>query len=231
MRHTRATLVAAVTATVLLSGCLGGEEGTKAGGGAGPLTLRVGTDDPPGRPGEAQIEELAHRVEELSRGDIRIKAVLDAGGDVRLGPARHTEGQAMVTSTWRLIPARAWDTEGVTSLRALNAPFLITSDELFAEVISGDLADDLMSGLDEAGVVPLALFPEGLRHPFGFEAPLLGPDDYAGEEIRTPTSKTTAAMFESARCDERTTRSRTTRSRRAWSLPISWSRPAPARAT
>ncbi len=95
-----------------------------------------------------------------------------------------------------LIPSRAWDTEGVTSLRALNAPFLIDSDELLDDVVSSDeLADDLMSGLDKAGVVGLALFPEGLRHPFGLKKPLLGPDDYDGQAIRTPTSKTTAAVF------------------------------------
>ena len=95
-----------------------------------------------------------------------------------------------------LIPSRSWDTEGVTSLRALSAPFLITSEALRDEVVASDLADDLLSGLDEAGVHGLALFPEGLRHPFGFEAPLLGPEDYAGEAIRAPTSNTTAATFE-----------------------------------
>ena len=41
----------------------------------------------------------------------------------------------------------------------------------------------------------LALFPEGLRHPFGFDGPLRGPDDYDGETIRSPTSKTAAAVF------------------------------------
>jgi TRAP-type C4-dicarboxylate transport system substrate-binding protein len=195
MRDTRTALLAAAAAAVMLAGCLGGEEGTKAGGDAGPLTLRVGTDDPPGRPGEAQIEEFAHQVEELSGGDIRIEPVLDAGGESDWDQRvirKVRDGDLDMA----VVPARAWDTEGVTSLRALNAPFLITSDELLAEVISGDLADDLMSGLGEAGVVPLALFPEGLRHPFGFDAPLLGPEDYAGEEIRTPTSDTTAAMFE-----------------------------------
>jgi TRAP-type C4-dicarboxylate transport system substrate-binding protein len=194
-RNTRATLLASAIAAVLLAGCLGDKEGTKAGGSAAPLTLRVGSDDPPGRPGAAQIEALAQFVQELSGGDLRIEPVLNAGGD--------TDWDQDVIHKVRdgdldmaVVPARAWDTEGVTSLRALNAPFLITSDELLAEVISGDLGDDLMAGLDEAGVVPLALFPEGLRHPFGFRAPLLGPDDYAGEEIRTPTSNTTAAMFE-----------------------------------
>ncbi|HKP20940.1 MAG TPA: TRAP transporter substrate-binding protein DctP [Thermoleophilaceae bacterium] len=195
LRHTRTAFLATAMAAAVLAGCLGGEGGTKAGGGAGPLTLRVGTDDPPGRPGESQIEELAHQVEELSGGDIRIKPVLNAGGDSDWDQQviRKVRGGDLDMA---VVPSRAWDTEGVTSLRALNAPFLIASDELLAEVISGGLADDLMSGLDETGVVPLALFPEGLRHPFGFEAPLLGPGDYAGEEIRTPTSDTTAAVFE-----------------------------------
>ena len=53
----------------------------------------------------------------------------------------------------------------------------------------------MLAGLDKAGVVGLALFPEGLRHPFGFNGPLRGPDDYAGETIRSPTSKTAAAVF------------------------------------
>ena len=35
----------------------------------------------------------------------------------------------------------------------------------------------------------------GLRHPFGFEAPLLGLEDYQGGEIRTHTSNTTTAVF------------------------------------
>jgi hypothetical protein len=84
---------------------------------------------------------------------------------------------------------------GVTSLRALNAPFLITSDELLAEIVSSELAAAMLSGLDRAGLVGLALLPEGLRHPFGFEAPLVGPDDYEGKSIRTPTSNTTRALF------------------------------------
>ena len=59
-----------------------------------------------------------------------------------------------------MIPSRAWDTEGVTTLQAINTPFLITSDSLLAEVVSGPLADDMMSGLDDIGVVGLALLPE-----------------------------------------------------------------------
>ena len=34
-----------------------------------------------------------------------------------------------------------------------------------------------------------------MRHPFGLRGPLLGPDDYAGQAIRSPTSATVEAMF------------------------------------
>ena len=63
-----------------------------------------------------------------------------------------------------MIPARAWDTEGVTSLRALNAPFLVTSDNLTAQIVTGVLAPEMLAGLETVGVTGLALIPEGLRH-------------------------------------------------------------------
>jgi TRAP-type C4-dicarboxylate transport system substrate-binding protein len=76
-----------------------------------------------------------------------------------------------------MIPARAWDTEGVTTLQALQAPFLITSDESLDEIVQSDLQKRLLAGLDAADVVGLALVPEGLRHPAGFDGPLLSVKD------------------------------------------------------
>jgi TRAP-type C4-dicarboxylate transport system substrate-binding protein len=87
-----------------------------------------------------------------------------------------------------VIPARAWDTEGVTTLRALHAPFLVTSEPQLARISRDPVAGELLAGLDRAGVVGLALVPEGLRHPFGFRHPLLSQRDYAGQTIRTPRS-------------------------------------------
>jgi TRAP-type C4-dicarboxylate transport system substrate-binding protein len=189
-------VLAAFLLACALGACSSDEEATKAGGSSGPVTLRIGTFDVQGTPGADQIEEFARSVEKLSDGDIRVKPVFHAAGD---GPdwdqrvaRKVTDGELQMG----LIPSRSWDTEGVTSLRALNAPFLITSDELVAEVVSGELASELMSGLEEAGVVGLALLPEGLRHPFGLKRPLLGPANYEGKAIRTPTSRTTTAVFE-----------------------------------
>ena len=62
----RAHQLVALTAVVALAGCGATDEGTKAGGQAAPVILRIGTDDSPGRPAADQIEEFARQVDELS---------------------------------------------------------------------------------------------------------------------------------------------------------------------
>jgi TRAP-type C4-dicarboxylate transport system substrate-binding protein len=95
-----------------------------------------------------------------------------------------------------LIPARAWDELGVTSLQALQAPFLVSSEHLVEQVVQSELAAELLAGLDQAGVVGLALLPESLRHPVGFEHPLLRPADFSGATIRSPPSNVSHRLLE-----------------------------------
>jgi TRAP-type C4-dicarboxylate transport system substrate-binding protein len=186
---------AVLLAGLAFAGCFGGDSGTKAGATRGPVTLRLATDDPTDRPGSDQVAEFAHRVGALSGGDLAIEPVLNAGGDGSDWDQQVARKVRDGTFDMALVPTRAWDTEGVTSLRALSAPFLVTSDALLDEVVASDLADRLMSGLDDTGVHPLALWRESLRHPFGFGKALRGPADYDNRVIRTPTSSTTDAMF------------------------------------
>src|SRR5262249_5206838 len=145
------------------------------------LVLRVGTDDEPGRPAADQILAFARNVDLASHGSIRIQPAWHAAGD---GPNWDQRVARMVERNeieMGLIPSRAWDTEGVTSLQALNTPFLITSDELLDKVVSSDVSGKLLAGLSAAKVHGLALFPEGLRHPFGIKRALMGPGDYDGK--------------------------------------------------
>jgi TRAP-type C4-dicarboxylate transport system substrate-binding protein len=192
------TVILLVALAVLTASCVGAEEvpPPKSGGDAEPRVLSMGTDDFPDRAPAEQIEEFARRVEELSDGQLRIEPVWRAGdGDPewdQVVARKVISGELDLAN----VPSRAWDTEGVDSLRALNAPFLIATDELLDAVVTSDLADEMLAGLEGAGVVGLTLVPEGLRHPFGFEQPLLGPDDYRDGQIRAPYSATTRAMFE-----------------------------------
>jgi TRAP-type C4-dicarboxylate transport system substrate-binding protein len=197
-RRTLKAMVVAVAAAMVLAACTGGSAGNKAGGEAAPVRFRIGTDDDdPGRPGGAQIQEFARHVQQRSNGRVRIEPVWQAAGE-----GADDWDQVVARKVVRgeldmgMIPARAWDTEGVTSLRALHAPFLVTSDELVGRIVKGELAPEMLAGLEKIGVTGLALLPEGLRHVFAFGDPPLSPADYHGMGIRAPTSKTTYAAFQ-----------------------------------
>src|SRR6476469_11043305 len=85
------------------------------------LTLRVGTDDDDGRPAGAQILEFAAQVADRSGGAITIEPTWHAAGEDIPNWDQAVAG--LVTSgdlEMGLIPTRAWDMLGVTSLQALN---------------------------------------------------------------------------------------------------------------
>lgn len=159
-------------------------------------TLRIATDDEPGRPAADQIEEFARRVKELSGGTVLIEPVWKAVGEDR-DDWDQAVARGVVAGDFdmALVPARAWDTEGVNTFAALHAPFLVTSSALMAKVAEPDVADGMLAGLDKLGVSGLAMFPEGQRMFFSFFGPILNPADLAGKSVRAPRSDTTYALL------------------------------------
>jgi TRAP-type C4-dicarboxylate transport system substrate-binding protein len=198
---TRSGLAACVAVAAVLvtagTGCDTGDA-SKAGGSSERLTLRLATAEQLGRPSASAIEEFARQVEALSDDRTRVEVVWEASGD-SAGAWDQQVARAVSSGQFELgwIPARAWDTEGVTSLRALQAPFLITNDALVQEVVRSPLADEMLRGMKEAGVVGLGLFPSDLRHPVGFEKPMLTAADYKAATMRVPRSRTSYALFRS----------------------------------
>ena len=81
-------------------------------------------------------------------------------------------------------------------MAVLQAPFLVTSPEQADRVVADPVAQDLMAGLDEIGLVGLAMVPGGLRHPFGYAGPLLVPDDYAGHGFNVHPGDGAAAIVD-----------------------------------
>ena len=162
------------------------------------VTLRIGTDDGPDMPGAQQIKHFAGEVARLSGGAVTIKPVWNADGS----QPHWDQYVARMVMDGRLelamVPSRAWDDVGVESLRAITAPFLVTTDTLTAKVVSDKgMVRQLTSGLPAVGVSALGVYPEGLRHPFGFEGPLRGAADYRGGVVRAAWSRGTTALFDS----------------------------------
>ena len=157
---------------MILSGCVDGGASTKAGGDAEPVALRIGTADGPGTPAADQIDEFVRQVDDLSGGLLQVEPMWEAAG-----PDQDDWDQQVARLVVSgdvdlgMIPARAWDTEGVTTMRALHAPLLVAADDLLDRVVTDGIAEEMLAGLDAIGVTGLALVPEGLRHVFSFGDP------------------------------------------------------------
>jgi TRAP-type C4-dicarboxylate transport system substrate-binding protein len=188
----RSLAAIAVIGTAISAGCSGGD---KAGGSGGIVTLRLATDDAPDATASQQIKEFARQVRRLSDGRLRIHVGWQANGtDQRYRRAFDQQTARKVIDgkyELALVPARAWDVFGVTSLQAIQTPFLVNSDALLDKVTSDPVVEKMLSGLDHVGVVGLALWPEALRHPVGFGHPLRSRSDFAGKGIRAIRSKLT----------------------------------------
>lgn len=164
-----------------------------------PVILRLAVADQEGRPSDPYVREFIEQVNTLSNGSITIQPIWDAGADTtpsfEPGIVKAlNEGQYDLG----LAGARAFDTQGITSFQALQAPFLITNDALSKAVATSDLATQMLDSLSSTEVVGLTLWPEDLRHPFSTtpNKPILAPEDFAGSTIRAVPSDVTYTLLE-----------------------------------
>jgi TRAP-type C4-dicarboxylate transport system substrate-binding protein len=163
-----------------------------------PLVLTLATDDSPDYISADQITAFAEHVAELSDGAIEVSPDWNSNNDIG-----HDWDQAAAqlvidgSHELGLVPSRAWDVLGVTSLQALSVPMLITDRSLEVAVITDQgITSELLKGLDEVGITGLSLYPEELRRPFGFSEALVEPDQFAGAAVRVPTSAASTLLYE-----------------------------------
>jgi TRAP-type C4-dicarboxylate transport system substrate-binding protein len=134
-----------------------------------------------------------HAVERLSHGNVRIELHSNWRSN-EVHAERGTladlrEGKVAIAK----ITARAWDTLGVKSLQALQAPLLVDSLQLERRVITGPVGAKMLDGVRAAGVEPVALLPGPLRLPLGVTRDLRGPGDYRGALIGVRPSAVASA--------------------------------------
>ncbi len=193
----RTAIALGAALVVALGGCTAAPETDKSGGTPEPLRLTLGTPDHEGQPGADQVRAFLDEVDGLSEGRIEVDTRWEVSGDGtddwdQVAARKVVDGELDLA----FIPARAWDVEGVDSLRALHAPFLVTSEASLDAVVSSDLAVEMLAGLQDAGVTPLALLPEGFRFLFAFGDPARSLEDLRGRGVRAPYSATTYAVHE-----------------------------------
>lgn len=189
-RSTAALIGLTLGLACLVAGCAGHVEGPS-------LVLTLVSPDPPSEPNGPAIQHFAQEVARRSSGTIRIHPVWDLTKE-GVDDWDQVVATAVADGTYDLglVPSRAWDVLGVTSLRALNTPFLIGSDAAMRAVLASEVRSDLLAGLSSAGVEGIDLWPSEMRRFFGIGEPLVRPADFLGEQIRSPTSRTVTALLQ-----------------------------------
>lgn len=179
MRLLSSWTVGLVVGAVVLSGCR--LTGDRAGGDLAPAPVVVTAISTRGDEMRAYVDtvtRLSHghlvlqgaaskwHVHQLSAEPDAIKAVAD--------------GQA----TLGLVPARAFDTVGVASFDALDAPLLVDSLAFETKVLdSSDLTGPMLAGLRPLGLTGLGILPGPMRKPVGLSHELVAPGDYRAARI------------------------------------------------
>ena len=189
MRLRSLLLPVMAASAALLAGC--GSSTNKATGAraAKPVVLTLATNNS----ADDDIGAWTRAVERLSHGSIRIalrnkwradETFSERGtlADVRAGRVDAAR-----------IAARAWDTLGVKSFQALQAPLLVDSLALEERVLTGSLGAEMLAGVRTAGVEPVAVLPGPLRRPLGVSRDVLGPEDYRGGRIGSRPAGVAAA--------------------------------------
>jgi TRAP-type C4-dicarboxylate transport system substrate-binding protein len=188
--RTRALALVAALAAVGLPAC-----STQISGPS--LVLRLASPDPADGDTAAPIRHFVDEVDQLSDGTVRIKPVWDVTPEGTRDWDQVT-AQTVIDGVnhLALVPTRAFDTMGVKTLRALSTPLLVTSPAALEAVLESSVRERLLSGLTRVELVGIDIFPDSMRHPFGYGEPLLDAEDYQGSLIRTPTSETSARFFQ-----------------------------------
>ena len=179
MTTTTRVLVATGLVAALLSGC--GDPASRTGATVEPLTLRPATGGGAGV-GNDVMDALAAVT---AKGSVHVAVPPDAD-HVTPGADRTLELLTTGAADIGVIRSGELVTAGASSLKGLQAPFVVTNNEQAAAVAADTIAAKAMADLPKIHLVGLALVPGGLRHPFGYgDKPLLGAADYRAATINT----------------------------------------------
>ena len=192
-----ATVSAGIVLALALAGCGEVEDpvGDKAGGSSPTVTLTMGTTDWRGRPDTPTVEYFLQRLTALTHGSVKVDVRWgDTNGDTDFEQALARQVRAgQLDLGW--VGSRAFDTLGVKSLQAIQAPFLITDIQVMGKVAQDPVAHRMLAGLEPSGFIGLALFPGELRHPVGIRKALASLGDFKAARVRTPTSNASDAVL------------------------------------
>ena len=177
----RAARLLVLVGLVTTAACAGAavDSTPKSGGPDDPVVLVLTNNDSGGNTETAPaIARFVDRVAEVSDGRLVVRVEADPLAWATDGREVTAVARGEADLGW--VGTRALDLLGIDTFRPLHAPLLVDGYHAQAAVVHDRVADDVLAGLTDLGVEPLALLADELRFPASARRPLLTPDDWAG---------------------------------------------------
>ena len=118
-------------------------------------------------------------------------------GDIEAQP-KMIEDVRVGTIDMAIVGVRAFDSLDVNSFDALMAPMLIDSYELEQAVFEAGIPEQMLTSLDETGVVGVAVLPAALSRILGTTHPFVTVDDFADQTVYAQNSDVGSANIRRA---------------------------------
>jgi TRAP-type C4-dicarboxylate transport system substrate-binding protein len=191
-----AIIIAALVAVAAAAG--GAYAGPPSTGAGQPLALTLETPSSPGRPASNLADAFAARVKALSHGRMMVKVVYgESPSATTTWPWLRTHLNNVRTNKVQL--ATVWgasmELAGVKTVRALYAPFQLTSKAAASRATRGPIAAKILDGFNGSGLTGLTLAPQGLSRIYAAKKPLEALAAFRGASIRTPYGPTSVAVL------------------------------------
>ena len=190
------TAVATATAVVLALTATACTAVDRAGGKAAQDVTTLTFGQPNDAEPPDQLVAWAERVLEASDGTV----VIEFENGWRLGETSYEADTLAdvkageVDLAW--VGARAFDRVGVTDFQALLAPLAVDSHDLQQAVFEAGIPEEMLAGVQTAGVQGIGVLPGPMRKVMGVEHPFVTPDDFTGQVVGTQDSAQSVETLE-----------------------------------
>ena len=156
------------------------------------ITLRAADNQPETYPTVLGLRAMADYLAEASDG--RITMEVFAGG--QLGDERSTIEQAQLGVIDIVRTSTSPVGEFYAPMGVYSLPYLFRDEAHFVNVLEGEVGEELLAGLSEAGLVGLAYYDSGTRNFYTTETPIRSVQDLQGLRIRAQESQVVLDMME-----------------------------------
>jgi TRAP-type C4-dicarboxylate transport system substrate-binding protein len=134
------------------------------------------------------VAYFVSQVQDRSGGNLRIEVTSTYGDYADDAEQQVVRSVAVGQMDLGWAGARVFDTMGVTSFQALQAPMLIDSYPLEQAVVTAGIPDQMLQGLDRIGVEGLGVLADGLRKPVAVKRAVVHAADWQGIRFGTVKS-------------------------------------------